>query len=289
MLGWGVTVAGKAGSAAATATALTIAGFDPSSGAGVSADVLTFAAHGVFATAAITALTVQSTKGVSAVHPVAPELLRQTLLCLEEDLPPAGIKIGMLGSAEMAAEVAGYVRLVRGRRRVDVVLDPVLRSSSGASLLERADGRAADLLSDLIASVDVITPNLDEAVALTGLPCTTRDEMEACVTHLRQRYRGLTVVLTGGHLPQPADLLSDASGLHWFEGLHLVTSSTHGTGCAFSSALLAARLHGNTWVEATAAAKQFVAHGMRHAVPRGQGRGPLALVPQLEQTAASAP
>ena len=259
-------------------TALTMAGFDPSSGAGVTADVLTFAAHGVFATAAITALTVQSTRGVEAVHAVEPEVLRATLHCLEADLPPVGIKIGMLGSAALVQVVAEYVDAVRRRRAVTVVLDPVLRSSSGTSLLR---GAGQHPLLALLPLVDAVTPNLAEAAVLTGLPCTEPADMEKCALALRRQYPTLQVILTGGHLHQPADLLADAEGLHWFDGAHLQTTSTHGTGCAFSAALLAGRLHGAGWAKATAAAKEFVRQAMQQAVPHGNGCGPLALVPQL--------
>ena len=116
-------------------TLLTIAGFDPSSGAGITADLAVFAAHGTFGCSAITALTVQSTLGVERVDPVDPTVLRETLACLELDLPAAGIKIGMLATREAVEVVAAYLEELRARRPCIVVLDPVLRSSSGAALL----------------------------------------------------------------------------------------------------------------------------------------------------------
>lgn len=262
-------------------TALTIAGFDPSSGAGITADVLTFAAHGVFATAAITALTVQSTRGVFAVEPVSPGVLRQTLLRLEEDLPPAGIKIGMLASPDHAAVVGEYLAEVRSRRTVEVVLDPVGRSSSGAALLQAAVAWQA--LRELLTWVDGITPNLAEAAALTGLPCSTREQMVACAERLQRDFPLLHVVVTGGHLAECADLLCGPEGLVWFDGVHLNSQSTHGTGCAFSSALLAQKLSGRSWAEAAKLAKGFVARGIERATPLGLGNGPLALLPQLER------
>ncbi len=273
---------GSEGGARKTAgTALTIAGFDPSSGAGITADVMTFAAHGVFATAAITATTVQSTRGVFAVEPVRPEMLRQTLLRLEEDLPPVGIKIGMLASAAHAAVVGEYLAEVRSTRRVDVVLDPVLRSTSGMALLE--DAEALQAVRGLLAWVDVVTPNLLEAAALTGLPCETRKQMVACGEYLRSEFAHLRSVITGGHLAECADLLCGPEGAFWFEGVHLDSDSTHGTGCAFASALLAEKMLDRSWVEATERAKTFVARGIERALPRGGGKGPLALLPQLER------
>ncbi len=255
--------------------AQTIAGHDPSSGAGMTADMLVFAAHGLFATSAITALTVQSTTGVQRVEPVSPQLLRQTLDCLEADLPPNGIKIGMLATAGNVSVVADYIANVRARRSLLVVLDPVLRSSSGTALLDHEGYEAVAHL--LLPSVDAITPNLQEAELLSGLPCLTWENTLAAAKALRERYANLAVIVTGGHLPAPADLLLHEAGPQWFHGERIHTRATHGTGCAFSSALLANRLLGADWSEATAAAKQFVADAMRQAVPRGQGSGPMAL------------
>ena len=146
---------------------LTIAGFDPSSGAGITADLQVFAAHGLFGTAAITALTVQSTLGVSYVEAVSAKTLRATLDHLVADLPPAGIKIGMLGSAEAVRTVADFVRSlsdVDGSLKVPVVLDPVLRSSSGAALLVPEALEA--LRAELLPLVSWITPNLQELIQL---------------------------------------------------------------------------------------------------------------------------
>ncbi len=262
-------------------TALTIAGFDPSSGAGVTADVQTFAAHGIFATAAITALTVQSTRGVFATEQVRPDLLRQTLLRLEDDLPPTGIKIGLLASGEHAAVVGEYLARVRSCRQVDVVLDPVVKSSSGAALLKDSDPWQA--LRKLLPWVDVVTPNLAEAAAMTGLPCETREQMVLCSRELRQNFPTLHVTITGGHLAQCSDLFAGPEGEVWCHGVHLESQSTHGTGCAFSSALLAGKLRGQSWAEAAKLAKTFVTRGIDRATPRGSGHGPLALLPQLER------
>ena len=147
--------------------ALTIAGFDPSSGAGVTADLKVFSNHGFYGVAAITALTVQSTQGVRGVEPIPAHFLRETLECLADDLPIAGVKIGMLGSAEAAREVARFLTQA-GIPRARVVLDPVLISSSGAALLE-ADG--IDLLkTDLLGLAGWVTPNKDELGALLGEP-----------------------------------------------------------------------------------------------------------------------
>ena len=142
---------------------LSIAGYDPSSGAGITADVKTAAALGCYAVTCITALTVQSTQGVFGVEPVRPELVRETLFRLADDVEFAAVRIGMLGSGEVAEVVADFLRQVKPR---NVVLDPVLRSSSGANLIDAA-GLAA-IRSQLLPLCDVITPNLDEATELAG-------------------------------------------------------------------------------------------------------------------------
>lgn len=257
-------------------TALTIAGFDPSSGAGCSADLMVLATHGIFATAAVTALTVQSTAGVRAVEATRPELLQQILDCLEDDLPPAAIKIGMLATAAQVRVVAAYLRQVKLLRSVQVVVDPVMQSSSGATLLDHSGIEA--LQDELLPLVDAVTPNLGEAAALSGKPCTSRAQMQVCATALHTRYPHLRVIITGGHLDVPADLLLDAQEFHWLKAKRIETRATHGTGCAFSTALLAHRMQGKSWTEATASAKAYVADAMRRAVPRGKGNGPMDLI-----------
>lgn len=255
---------------------LTIAGFDPGTGAGITADLLTFAAFSLFATSAITALTVQTTMGVQRVAPVDPLLLRDTLDALESDLPAGGVKIGMLGGAAQVRTVATFLQRVRRVRTLTVVLDPVLVSSSGAELLDE-EGLAV-LLSELLPKVDAVTPNTLEAARLTGLPCSTAGEAEACAQALESRFPGLVVVITGGHLDPPDDLLWAAGKAEWWPGKRIQTRSTHGTGCAFSTAMLAARLGGAEWTAAALTAKRFVQQAMASAVPRGQGRGPMNLI-----------
>src|SRR5271168_4062478 len=165
MGGWGALPLCLGG--AMMQTVLTIAGYDPSSGAGVTADLMVFAAHGLFGTSCITSLTVQSTMGVRSATPVTAETVRATLDCLESDLPAMGIKIGMLGTAGNAAAVADFLQRLRDEgRRVPVVLDPVLRSSSGRELLD-ADGVEV-MRERLLPLVDWVTPNLEEAAMLTG-------------------------------------------------------------------------------------------------------------------------
>ncbi len=252
---------------------LTIAGFDPSSGAGVTADLKVFAAHRLYGASAITALTVQSTLGVSRVEPVSSELLRDTLGYLAGDLSFAGVKIGMLGTGEVAgvvAEFLGKSGIPAGR----VVLDPVLRSSSGRELLSENGVRR--LKSDLLPKVGWTTPNSEELAVLAGMPVPSRDAVPAAAARLAERCPDLNVVVTGGHLDVPEDFLRMAGGeTRWFAGERIETRATHGTGCAFSSALLARLVLGDGPVEAVAAAKAYVAGAMRAARPIGKGRGPI--------------
>ena len=259
-------------------TVLTIAGFDPSSGAGVTADLMVFAAHGLFGTSCITSLTVQSTVGVQASTPVAAETVRATLDCLESDLPAEGIKIGMLATAGNVTAVAEFLERLRGHGvRIPVVLDPVMRSSSGRELLD-AEGVGV-LRERLLPLVDWVTPNLEELGILAGRIVMQRGDMPEAARDLQAMGKGLNVVATGGHLNPPDDLLMQAGGeMDWLPGEQIVSRSTHGTGCAFSSALLSRLVFGDAPLDAAVMAKRYVAEAIRTAEPRGKGLGPLNLL-----------
>lgn len=255
---------------------LTIAGLDPSAGAGILADLKTFAAFGVYGMACPTALTVQSTQGVRRVEPVSSQTLGETLDCLAMDVQFSAIKIGMLGTGAATKAVSGWLDT---QQNVPVVLDPVLKSSSGKELLDRVG--VATLREKLLAKIDWITPNLDELAALTGQSVPqTPGETEESAKHLhrmasRLGNAGLKVVVTGGHAARPDDLLLLADTCHWYPGERIATSSTHGTGCAFSSALAAALALGAAPMAAVGAAKGYVTEALRHAYPVGRGKGPL--------------
>ena len=252
----------------------TVAGFDPSSGAGVTADLMTFAAHGLFGCSAITALTVQSTVGVAAIEVVRPTLVQGTLQQLFRDLPPAGIKIGMLGDPEIAQVVIDFLRSCP---EIPVVFDPVLQSSSGCELFP-ASGLQS-LRDHLLPQVDYITPNWPELTALTDMPVKNLAEAERAARSLIGQCPRLNVVATGGDQATPTDLLLTPAGERVeFSGEHIETTSTHGTGCAFSSALLAQLVYGTEGFEAVGAAKSFVQGALRHAPGLGHGKGPLGLL-----------
>jgi hydroxymethylpyrimidine/phosphomethylpyrimidine kinase len=256
-------------------TVLTIAGFDPSSGAGVMADLMVFAAHGLFGTSCITSLTVQSTMGVKGTTAVSAEVVKATLDCLAGDLPPVGIKIGMLGTAANVMAVSEFLSGVRVvKERVPVVLDPVLRSSSGRELLD-AEGVVA-MRESLLPLVDWVTPNVEELGVLAGRVLKGREEIVEAAAELQEMGWEMNVVATGGHLNPPDDLLVSVDGERvWIPGTQLVSRSTHGTGCAFSSALLSRLVLGDGPKDAAVMAKKYVAEAIRRATPMGNGIGPV--------------
>lgn len=260
---------------------LSIAGFDPSSGAGVTADLKVFAAFGLYGMACITALTVQSTQGVRRVEPVVAKAVGETLEMLAEDVAFAGIKVGMLGTGQVAAAVADFLE---SHPQVPIVLDPVLRSSSGRELIDAA---GLDLIRHrLLGRVNWMTPNLDELAVLTGEVVVEREDMPSAAAKLRSLAdevgnTNLNILVTGGHLPAPEDylldyLLLDSAGEgRWISGERVETDSTHGTGCALSSALLCGLVLGKDGHSAARAAKEFVIEALRTAYPVGHGRGPM--------------
>lgn len=260
---------------------LTIAGFDPSSGAGVTADLKVFAAHGLYGLAAITALTIQSTQEVVKTRPVKPEFLADTLNCLADDIEIAGVKIGMLATGDIVS-IVGRFLMERNIPRERVVLDPILRSSSGRFLLE-SEGLARVPIQ-LLPSVGWVTPNIDELAILAGIAVSGRESMAVAAAALAESQPGLNVVATGGHLDPPDDFLRSSDGVeHWFPGQRIETTATHGTGCTFSSALLAELVAGTPAVEAVAGAKRYVRAAMEAAYPVGKGRGPLNHLYRLDE------
>jgi len=252
---------------------LTIAGFDPSSGAGVTADIKTIAAHACYGVACITALTVQSTAGVQKVETVAPSLVAETLAELASDLEIASVHIGMLGSEKVVEAVADFLV---SHKMLSVVLDPILRSSSGAALLDPAGTQL--LIERLLPLATVVTPNIDEASALTGMPVTSPEQMRAAARKLHQMGAS-AVAITGGHLDKAIDLLSFIAkrGIEQelFKSARLKSNSTHGTGCAFATALACHLAMGRGLPEAVLLAKAYVAAAIANAQPMGRGIGPV--------------
>ncbi len=270
---------------------LTIAGFDPSSGAGVTADIKTIAAHGCYGVACITAMTVQSTSGVRKVEPADPLLLTETLEELANDIDIAAVRIGMLGSGKVAKAVADFLAASRSRGGrsgkpclPNIVLDPILKSSSGADLLDAPGTRV--LIERLVPLADVITPNVDEAAVLTGLKVKDIDDMKAAAARLHEMGAS-AVVVTGGHLDKAIDLLSFTTkrGVEQeiFKADRQRSNSTHGTGCAFATAMACHLALDRGLAEATLLAKTYVTAAISNGHPLGRGTGPVHHLYRMNQ------
>ena len=249
---------------------LSIAGYDPSSGAGITADIKTIAAHKCYGISCITALTVQSTRGVLRVDPVEGRIITETVEELAIDFDIAAIKIGMVGSAEGGRAVAAFLRRQQLKH---VILDPILKSSSGAEMIPK-DGLEF-LKERLLPLVRVITPNISEAAMLTGLEVTNPEQMSEAAFRL-QRMGAADVIITGGHLDPPLDLvLQKGHPAIVLEGKKLSSPSTHGTGCAFSTSIACSLAKGKSLLESARAAKKFVETALLKPISVGSGIGPL--------------
>jgi len=264
---------------------LTIAGFDPSSGAGVTADIKTIAAHGCYGVACITAMTVQSTAGVRRVEAVDPGLITETLNELAADIPIAAVHIGMLGTAKVVRAVAEFLAQRQGKSKLpNIVLDPILRSSSGAELLDAPGTKL--LIERLIPLATVLTPNVDEAAVLTGLKVTNLDEMRTAAARLHE-MGSPAVVITGGHLDKAIDLLSFTTkhGVEQevFKAERQRSNSTHGTGCAFSTAMACHLALDRGLAEAALLAKTYVTAAIAAGHPLGRGTGPVHHLYRMNQ------
>jgi hydroxymethylpyrimidine/phosphomethylpyrimidine kinase len=250
---------------------LTVAGFDPSGGAGVVADVKTFTAFGCFAAAAVTSLTYQNTTGVfGAAHQTA-EAVRAQVLAVAEDFSVAGAKTGMLPTREIIVEVA---RLFREAPLPAPVVDPVVRSTSGFDLI---DDEALDALKrELLPLARVATPNIPEAERITGLRIRDREGMLEAARVMRG-MGARAVLVKGGHLEGDAtDVLLDEGGrVETFTAGRVETTSTHGTGCTLAAAIAACLARGLNLKDSVAAAKSFVTEAIRRAPGLGRGHGPV--------------
>jgi hydroxymethylpyrimidine/phosphomethylpyrimidine kinase len=252
---------------------LIVAGSDSSGGAGIQADLKTVSALGGFSMTAITALTAQSTLGVFGVHPVPPEFVVQQMRVVLDDIGADAIKIGMLGSAEVVNAVADFLDTIDP---IPLVLDPVMVSSSGSALLD-AQGVVA-LKQRLVPKALLLTPNLREAEALTGLEVDNLAAMEKAAERLLD-LGVRNVLIKGGHLEgdELIDLLIGEAGRAEFRHPRIDTSHTHGTGCTLASAVAARLARGVTLCDAVAQGHDYVQRAIRNAPGLGQGNGPLGL------------
>ena len=248
---------------------LTIAGFDPSCGAGVVADLKTFAAHGCYGLAAITAMTVQNTQGVEAVHNTPSAELREQLEVLAKDSEIAAVKIGMLGNRGNAVVVSEFLD---AHKFPVVVHDPVMKSSSNSELLDQ--GGVKYLSTELLKRCTVITPNVPEAEILAGMTIHDVSGMEAAARKIAE-MGAKAVIVKGGHMDKAIDVVFDGKDIYQLSGDKVKLENTHGTGCTFASAITAQLAAGRGLVEAATLAKAYVVKAIEKAYPVGKGRVPL--------------
>lgn len=252
-------------------TALTIAGSDSGGGAGIQADLKTFAAHGVFGTCAITAVTAQNTLGVTAWQPVAADLVTAQIEAVAGDLGADAVKIGMLATSAIVEAVAAAIASLD---LPQIVLDPVMVAKGGDRLL--LDDAVAALRTDLLPRVHILTPNVPEAEVLADMPIRSEEEMHAA--GMRILGMGPRVVLVkGGHLdgPESVDVICTAGGTFEVRRPRIRTTRTHGTGCTLSAAIAANLAKGMDDREAVEAAREYLDGAIRHAPGLGRGHGPL--------------
>lgn len=262
------------------ANVLSIAGSDPSGGAGIQADLKAFAARGVYGMAALTALTVQNTQGVTGVELPPPDFVERQIDAVFTDIRVDAIKVGMIASAQTAHAVARALKRYLGP---PIVLDPVMVAKGGAKLLDLPAVQA--IRSDLIPIATVITPNLLEAASLLGAPPAQDRQSMTSQAEALLMLGARAVLLKGGHLPgeESPDLLMTVDETVWLEARRIETPNTHGTGCTLSSALAAELAKGAPLAQAALAAKTYLAGAIRSAdaLSVGSGHGPVNHFHQL--------
>jgi hydroxymethylpyrimidine/phosphomethylpyrimidine kinase len=252
--------------------ALSIAGSDPTGGAGLQADLQVFRTLGLHGAGVVTALTVQDSGKVYRVLPVFPRVVLEQMQALFADMTPDVVKIGMLASDSVARHVARGLRDLGSTGRVPIVIDPVLAASDGTPLLETG---AWSTLRELVSRATAVTPNATEAGALTGCDVSSEEGLEAAATCLVSGLGARAALVTGGDRDgPPQDLLAIRQGggvtLHRFEGERIGHGPVHGTGCALSSALAAGLARGTPVLEAVQSARAFVADALRAAEAHGK-------------------
>ncbi len=251
-------------------TTLTIAGSDPSGGAGIEADIKTMTMNGVYAMSAITAMTAQNTTGVRGISESTPEFLKQQLDAVFEDIFPDSVKIGMVSNNKLIRVIVDRLKYYGAK---NIVVDPVMVATSGASLMKT--GAVKALVKELFPISTLITPNIPEAEVLSGISIETKEDMEKTAKAIGDTY-GCNVLLKGGHHINDAnDLLYENEQYYWFEGKRIDNPNTHGTGCTLSSAIAANLAKGFTLTESVQRAKEFITGALEAKLDLGKGSGPL--------------
>lgn len=251
-------------------TALSIAGSDSSGGAGIQADIKTMTVNGVYAMSAVTALTAQNTTGVQGIFEVPPEFLAQQLDCVFTDIPPDAVKIGMVSSAGLIQVIAEKLRQYKA---ANIVVDPVMVSTSGARLISED---AVDALKRLLLPLStLLTPNIPETEVLSGMKVESAADMERAAKSISDAY-GCAVLCKGGHqLNDANDLLYRNGETRWFNGRRIDNPNTHGTGCTLSSAIAANLAKGYGLDEAVERAKAYLSEALGAMLNLGAGSGPM--------------
>lgn len=248
---------------------LTIAGSDSSGGAGIQADLKTFAAHGTFGMSVITAVTAQNTCGVTKVQNIDCAVVKAQIEAVFDDIRVDAVKIGMVSQPEIIETIANCLRYYQPKI---IVVDPVMISKSGYPLL--APEACATLIKELLPLATLLTPNLPEAEAITGLRVTKKEEMRPVAEKIIA-LGAQAVLVKGGHLNDTADdLLFDGANEVWFPGKRIATKNTHGTGCTLSSSLAANLAKGLSLREAVQSSKDYVTTAIEHGIALGSGCGP---------------
>ena len=251
-------------------TALTIAGSDSGGGAGVQADIKTMIANGVFATSAITALTAQNTVGVTGIMEATPDFLGEQLVNVFTDIYPDAVKIGMVSSVPLIEKIAEKLTEYDAK---NIVVDPVMVATSGSKLI--TDGAAQVLMEKLIPLATVITPNIPEAEAMTGMSITSEDDMISAARAISDKY-GCAVLCKGGHSINDAnDLLYRDGSFKWFKGKRIDNPNTHGTGCTLSSAIASNLAKGFDLDMSVERAKSYISGALSSMLNLGKGSGPM--------------
>ncbi len=250
--------------------ALTIAGSDSSGGAGIQADMKTFQALGVFGMSAVTAVTVQNTQKVYAIQEIDPQIVRDQIVCLFDDINIHAVKIGMVASVPLIESIAEALGALN---RPPVVLDPVMISKSGYALLKQ-DARQA-LIDHLFPLAEVVTPNIHEAESLTAMTIKSEAEMQKCAKKILD-LGAAKVVVKGGHMQgaTATDILYDGDRFVSIQAPRIETHNTHGTGCTFSSAIAAHLALGLPFFNAVTRAKDYISGAIAHSLDIGKGHGP---------------
>jgi phosphomethylpyrimidine kinase len=249
---------------------LTIAGSDCSGGAGIQADIKTITAHGMYAMSAITALTAQNTTGVYGVLEVTPEFVGLQLDCIFSDIVPDAVKIGMVSNIEIINIIADKLKVYGAE---NIVVDPVMVATSGSKLL--VDNAMDALVSRLLPLAAVITPNIPEAEALTGIEIETKEDMLMVAVEISKNIHG-GILIKGGHLADSADDLLYISGeAYWYHSQKIDNPNTHGTGCTLSSAIACNLARGLDMRMSVGNAKEYISGALKAGLDLGKGSGPL--------------